>query len=103
MLPRVVDTCSPAAAGEAAKQVSKLALQRVRELQSQIEDLRLDVASKSERISSLEQQAAEHEKAAQAATVRWCGRGWGLGRARRGGLGRAFRQYSKPVPVLLSE
>ena len=46
----------PTPAGQAAKQVSKLALQRVRELQSRVEDSRLEVASKVERIAALEAQ-----------------------------------------------
>lgn len=59
----------PVLAGEAAKQVSKLALQRVRELQTSVEDARLEAASKAARVAELEEQVAAHEAAAKAAQV----------------------------------
>ena len=56
-------------AGQAAKEVSRLAFQRIRELQSAVEDARLDVGAREERIAQLETQVAGLCKAAAAAQV----------------------------------
>lgn len=54
-------------AGEAAKQVSKLALQRVRELQSKVEDGRLEASAQAARIEALEAALQKEQQAARAA------------------------------------
>lgn len=60
-------SASPRPAGEAAKQVSKLALQRVRELQSKVEDARLEASAHAARIEALEAALEEEKQAAAAA------------------------------------
>ena len=49
--------------------MSRLAFQRIRELQSAVEDARLDVSAREERIAQLERQVAALSKAAAAAQV----------------------------------
>ena len=49
--------------------MSRLAFQRIRELQSAVEDARLDVGAREERIAQLERQVAALSKAAAAAQV----------------------------------
>ena len=61
--------CHSLCAGEGAKEVSRLAFQRIRELQSAVEDARLDVGAREERIAQLERQVAALSKAAAAAQV----------------------------------
>lgn len=62
-------------AGEAAKKVSTLAFQRIRELQGAIEDSKLEVAAREERIIQLEQRVAFLEHEALAAQVGSCAGG----------------------------
>lgn len=57
-------------AGEAAKKVSTLAFQRIRELQGAVKDSKLEVAAREERITQLEQRVAFLEHEARAAQVR---------------------------------
>ena len=69
--------CVVCASGEAAKEVSKLALRRVRELQSAVEEARQEAGAKQARVSQLEAHCAQLEASANATKVR-LGRDWGL-------------------------
>ena len=78
---------SPCPAGEAAKEVNRLAFQRIKELQEAVADARLTAAAKDERIGALEAEAGAAGESAKAAQV-------GLSVAWRGRLRQAFASLS---------
>ena len=62
--------CTHSCAGEAAKEVSRLAFQRIRELQDAVEDSKLEISAREARLAQLEGQVASLEDRAAGAQVR---------------------------------